>query len=1110
MSDENPPHPSEAKRALVQPGLRGDAPVSHARPRLVARDHEEPTPLSVVQEQIWYFSQLAPENPVYNEVVAIHKDGAFDVDTFRSAFTEIVRRHQIWRSTFGDVDSVPMQRVHPAPTWALPLVDLSGMSRPAAEHEAARMAAEEARRPYDLNTGPLIRPLLVRIAADHHRIYLALHQIIFDGMSLYRVILPELVALYDDLAAGRAPSLTEPAIQYADFATWSQDAVRDIDFAARVAYWRQHLDGAPTLELPLDKPRPAHQAFRGRMEPLRIPKAIVDELRTLSRDSGATLFQALASAFAILLQRSTGQEDVVFGTVTDLRQRQELETMVGYCVTPLVIRADLHEDPSFFEVLGRVRTDLLGGLDHVVPFNGLVRELDPPRDPGVNPIFQAMIVLETPIVSTNGLWGLHLMHAELDNAVGNDKFDLSIELDERPDGVIHGRLTYNTDLFEPESARRMASRWGMLLESIVAAPTRPISELPVLSDHERHRQLVEWNRTDVDYPRDSCLHELIAEQAQRTPEAIVSDGRNPLTFAELDERAGRLASRLRELGVGPEELVGICMQRSIDVVVALLGILKAGAAFVPLEPDQPRQRLALMLSEARPRVVLTTAEDRRVLPPTSARVLRLDSERESWMSHPPLVATDCGPDNLAYVLFTSGSTGTPKGVMVEHRSIVSHLVWRIGSFNLTSDDRILQQTPLGFDASLWEWFCPLMTGATLVVLEPDAHRDPLRLGAAIRSHGITVARFSPSVLEAFLGAAGGETFESVRMVFVGGETLTSALARRFFECFGTGVELHNLYGPTEATSAATWWRCDPAGETIVPIGRPVANTQTYVLDAECRLLPQGVAGELCIGGVQVARGYLNQPGLTAERFVANPFRPGECIYRTGDMARHRNDGAIEFLGRRDGQIKIRGIRIELGEIEAAMARHPDVRQAVAALRGDAEGQERLVAYVLPARAGHAPTVAEMVAFLSVRLPNSMLPSALAVVDSIPLTHSGKVDREALPDPDWRPIATFRPPRNDTERALATMVAPLLGLDAVGIDENFFMLGGHSLLAAQLIVRIGDRFVVDMPLRIVFEHPTIADMASEIERLLVAEIDDMSDDEAERLAANATGVARGSS
>jgi amino acid adenylation domain-containing protein len=605
-------------------------------------------------------------------------------------------------------------------------------------------------------------------------------------------------------------------------------------------------------------------------------------------------------------------------------------------------------------------------------------------------------------------------------------------------------------------------------------------------------------------PRDSCLHELIAEQARLTPEALVADDRSRLTFMELDDRAGRLASRLRELGVGPEELVGICMQRSTDLVVALLGILKAGGAFMPLEPDQPRKRLALMLGEARPRAVLTTAEDHRALPATSAHILRLDSERDSWMSHPPMVATDCGPDNLAYVLFTSGSTGAPKGVMVEHRSLINQLLWKNGSFGLSPDDRILQKTPLGFDPALSELFCPLLTGASLALLRSGDHADPKRVSAAIRDGRITVVGFVPSMLREFIAAAEPDELESVRLVTCGGEAMTPDLVRAFFDRFGPDVELRNMYGPTEAVMSVTSWRCDPSVDGAVPIGRPVANTQIYLLDANLSPVPIGEPGELCIGGVQVARGYLNQPELTAERFVTDLFRPGERMYRTGDMARQRNDGAIEFLGRQDGQIKIRGTRIEFGEIEAAIRRHPDVRLAVAALQSDAGGRERLVAYVVPKRAGGAVDFAEMHAFVSQWLPGTMVPSALVIVDTIPLTHRGKVDREALPNPGLPRVASIRPPRNDAERALVTIVAPILGLNAVSTDENLFALGMHSLLIAQLTLRISDRFGVDLPLRSFFDNPTVADLASEIERLLVAELDDMSDDEAERLAANVTG------
>ena len=748
------------------------------------------------------------------------------------------------------------------------------MSRPDAEEEASRLAIEETRPPFDLTNGPLVRPRLVRIAVDHHRLYLGVHHIIFDGASLNRVILPELVALYDDFAAGRPPSLPEPPIQYADFASWSRDGRYDSQFAERMAYWRQHLADAPTLALPVDRPRPIHQSFRGRMEQLfAIPKAQVEELRALSHGNGASMFQALTSAFAILLQRVTGQDDVVLGTVADLRGRYYggLESMVGYCVTPLVLRADLRDDPSFLEVLGRVRADLRAGLDHLVPFDGLVRELQPNRDRGVNPIFQAMMVMQPANISTDALWTLCHMDAKFGTEVGTVKFDLSIEFDEMTDGVLYGRLGYNTDLFEPESAQRLAARWGPLVTSILAAPGRPISELPLVSDEERNRQVVEWNRTDVDFPRDACLHELIAEQARRTPDAVVADSRGRFSFTELDDRAARLASRLRELGVGPDTLVGVCMRRSADVIVALLGILKAGGAFVPLDPDQPPQRLALMLGEARPSVIITTTSDRVVLPPAPASILCIDSERDSWMSYPPTTATECGPDNLAYVLFTSGSTGTPKGVMVEHRSLVNQLLWRCEWFGLTPADRLLHKTALGFDPSLSELFCPLLSGASLRVLDPGDHADAHRVATAVRDEGITVIGFVPATLVEFIAAAEPGTLESLRLVAAGGETMSAGLVRSFFERFGPDVELLNMYGPTETVVCATSWRCDRAGDGTVPIGRPVANTQIYLLDANLSPVPIGAPGELCIGGVQVARGYLNRPELTAERFVPNPL-----------------------------------------------------------------------------------------------------------------------------------------------------------------------------------------------------------------------------------------------
>ena len=1021
---------------------------------------------------------------MYNEAVTIRKDGPFDVDAFARAFNELVRRHDSWHSTFEVIDGAPMQvpEADDRRQYDLPLIDLRHLPPDEREHHAAMLAVEDSRRPYDLAHGPLLRPRLVRFSDDHHRLYLSMHHITFDGVSLYRVILPELISIYNAFAGGQESPLADPPIEYADYAVWEQATADPAEDARRLEYWRGRLSNAPRLQLPLDRPRPTHQRFRGSVERVHISKDVVEGLRTVSQQTGASLFQVIAAAYAAFLRVYAAQDDVVFGTVADMRRRPELEQMVGYCLTPLVLRVDMSDDPNFLELVSRVRRELLDGLDSLVPFGRLVRELQPSRDPSVNPLFQVMLMLEPLVVSSDPSWSLHFMEVEIGDALGHAKFDLSIDLDERPAGDIDGRLTYNTDLFDSESARGMACHWQMLLEGVVASPTSPLSALPMVSGEERRQQLVTWNDTDVPYTVDACLHQLIAEQARRTPDAVVSDDHNSITFAELDERAARMATALRELGVGPDELVGVCMQRSVDLVVALLGILKAGGAFVPLEPDQPRERLAFMLEQARPKVVLTTADDRRVLPATSAEVLAVDADRARWLAHAPTVATDCRPENLAYVLYTSGSTGEPKGVMIEHRSLVNQLSWMVESFALTGADRILHKTPLSFDPALWELFAPLLSGASLTLLRRGDHADPLRLVQAVRNAGTTVLSFVPSMLEEFIAADGADQVRTLRLVTSGGEVTSPALVRSFVARFGPEVELRNMYGPTEAVITASWWRCDSPSGGSVPIGRPVANTRLYVLGPQLTLVPTGAPGELCIEGVQVARGYLNRPDLTGVQFVPSPFASGETIYRTGDMAKYRHDGALEFLGRRDGQVKIRGVRIELGEIEAAIARHPDVQQAVAALRTDPEGLERLVAYIRPARPGTSPTLAELRASLWQTLPVDMVPSALVVVDSIPLTHNGKVAHDVLPDPEWRPTSSFRAPRSALEKQMAALWARTLHVERVGVDDDFFELGGHSLLAVRLLVRVEREFGTALPLTTFFEGgASVAGLTAAVER-----------------------------
>jgi amino acid adenylation domain-containing protein len=624
----------------------------------------------------------------------------------------------------------------------------------------------------------------------------------------------------------------------------------------------------------------------------------------------------------------------------------------------------------------------------------------------------------------------------------------------------------------------------MDVEVAVTGWAQRVMPAALLTEEER-RQLVEWNATESAFPRDSCVHDLVAAQAERTPNATaVSDSQGSLSYAALSDRSGRLARHLRLLGVGPDVLVGVCLRRSIDMVVALLAVLKAGGAFVPLEPDHPHDRLALMLDDARPEVIITTAQLCEILPPHSSHVVRVDADRQQWMSHQPVQRGGSEPTNLAYVLYTSGSTGRPKGVMIEHRAIVNQLAWRVASFGLGPDDRVLQKTPFGFDVSLWELFCPLTSGATMVLLEPGAQAYPRRIAATVRAERITALHFVPSSLQEFLATVGAQGCETVRLVAASGEALSAALVRRFAQSFGPAVELRNLYGPTEASVDATSWRCDPA-DPVVPIGRPVANTQIYVLDEGLRPVPIGEPGELCIGGVGLARGYLNQPELTAERFVANRFRAGERMYRTGDVARYRTDGAIEYLGRQDDQVKIHGNRVEPGEIEAAILSHPAVRRAVVVPRRDEQGELRLVAYVVAAEGRPAPAWTELIAHLVPRLPAVMIPAAFAQLDAIPLTPNGKLDRQALPAPESTPLSTarFLAPRSETEQRLASCWARAFGVEHVGVDDNFFEFGGDSLRAVRLLVDVEREFGVPVDLAVMFEAGlTVAVMAALIDAL----------------------------
>jgi amino acid adenylation domain-containing protein len=1068
---------SETKRALLQQRLRGEGSPREGVVRLERRQRDGPAPLAVAQEQLWYFSQLVPGNPVYNEAVTIRKDGPFDVNAFRSAFREIVRRHEIWRSTFEVVDGEPVQIVHQLPALELPLIDLSLMARADAEREAGRMAAADAMRPYSLDREPLIRPLLVRIGSDHHRLYLALHHLVFDGVSLYRIVLPELIALYQDFAEGRAPSLPEQEIQYSDYAVWTHERAGMADFTRRINYWRQHLAGVAPMQLPNDHPRPARPTFRGSMLSLRIPTDLAAGLRLLSRQAGGTLFQTLAAAFAVLLQSYSDHDDVVFGSVADLRERSELETMVGYCLTPLVLRADLSDDPPFLELLERIRTDLLSALENLVPFDRLVRELNPRRDLASNPLFQAAIVLEPPVVSPDPSWSMHQMETDIGDAVGNAKFDLHLELDERPEGHIDGRLIYSSDLFERDTVRRITGHWLRLLEGVVEHPQQPISTLPLLTERELQQQLVEWNATRSEYPRNACVHQLVERQAECTPDAIaVVSGDDRLTYRELDVRANQLAQRLRVAGAGSGAVVAICVERSPDMVAGLLGILKTGAAYVPLDPRHPRDRLRFMLEDSAATVLLTQRHLVDTLPEHGAVTLCLESDSaqsDAQANTTPTSATS--PEDLAYILYTSGSTGRPKGVQVRHRNVVNLMTALNARPGLDPDDVALAVATFSFDMSVGDIFAPLGVGARVVLAARDDARDPRRLGALIDASGATLMHATPTTWQMLLesGWAG-----SPRLVAVcGGDTLSEALAGSLLDrC----AAVWNGYGPTEAAVYTTFSQV--ARGAPITIGRPIANVRVYILDRWRRPVAVGIPGEIVIGGAGVSAGYANQPDETAQRFVPDPFDPGSSVYRTGDLARFLADGNIQHMGRLDRQVKVRGVRIEPGEIEAALLDHPAVSSAIVVAHGGESSNRRIVAYVLAE--GVAPEAAELRALLRRTLPAHMVPSAFVFLTALPITTSGKIDHTALPPPaEGASTAgvSSAAPRTAAEAHLSRIWARALGVTRVGVEDDFFDLGGHSLLAVRLLIDVQRELGVELPLESIFkEGATVAGMAALIE------------------------------
>lgn len=1065
--------------------------------KIPRRENLDSAPLSYAQSRLWFLEQLESESGVYNTGGAVRLVGVLDVAALAASLNEIVQRHEILRTTFAIANRQPVQVIAPTLAVTLPVIDLQQLPDRERDTEVQRLAIQEAEQPFDLTKGPLLRVTLLKLDQTEHILLLTMHHIVFDGWSR-EVLVQELATLYENFSRGKYFPLPELPIQYADFAHWQRQRLQGEVIEQQLTYWKQKLAGAPpVLELPTDRHRPAIQTFRGSTQFFELSPSLTQRLKEFSQRQGVTLFMTLLAAFQTLLYRYTNQKDICLGSPTANRNYHQIEPLIGFFVNTLVLRTDLSGNPSFQQLLDRVRQVALDAYAHQdLPFEVLVEQLQPERSLSYTPLFQVMFSLENAPSEPFALPGLTFDPLELDTGIA--KFDLTLSMEETQRGL-GGRLEYNTDLFDARRMTRMIEHWQNLLEGIVAAPEQLISELPLLSEAEQHQLLVEWNDTWAEYPLKQCIHQLFEKQvraskgrASLTPDAIAVIYKDEqLTYQELNSRANQLARYLQKLGVGPEVLVGICVERSLEMVVGLLGILKAGGAYVPLDPAYPKQRLEFMLRDAQVPVLLTQQPLLDALSEHQAKFVCLDTDWAAIaMESQENLANQTQSENLAYTIYTSGSTGTPKGVAIQHDSLVNYTETACLEYELEPSDRILQFASISFDAAAEEIFPCLVRGATLALRTDEMLSSIPDFLQQCHCLGVTVLDLPTAFwhqLVSELAAANLALPETLRLVIIGSESALPERLKIWQQQVGQRVRLVNSYGPTETTIVATL--CDLSklmADETVPIGRPIRNAQAYVLDSYLQLVPVGVPGELYIGGMGVARGYLNRPELTVERFIPNPFvnsKSNARLYKTGDLVRYRSDGNIEFLGRIDQQVKIRGFRIELEEIESVMSQHPGVRETAIVVRENQPGNKCLVAYLVH-KLGQV-TITELRSFLKEKLPEYMVPSVFVQLEALPMTPNGKVDRRALPVPQTRfeLEAAYVAPRTPLEQQLAEIWAQILGVETVGIHDNFFDLGGHSLLITQLFAQMRDTFKVNLSLRSLFKEPTVANVAETIEAQL---------------------------
>jgi amino acid adenylation domain-containing protein len=1046
------------------------------------RTETEPSPLSFAQQRLWFLNQLESDSFAYNISAAVRLKGRLNTIALHQSFNEIIRRHEALRTSFAIAsngakpiaDGQPVQIIAPSLTLTFPVINLGNMSEIEQQTEVQRLATSKAQQSFNLAETPLLRATLLQLNDTDHVLLFTAHHIVFDGWSI-GIFIRELAVIYEAFSTGKPSPLPELPIQYADFALWQRQWLLGEVLKSQIAYWQQQLAGISPLQLPIDHPRPKSQTFRGAIESFSLSAKLTEALKALSLQEGVTLFMTLLTAFKTLLYRYSGQKDIAVGSPIANRNQTETENLIGFFVNTMVLRTDVSGNPSFRELLHRVRECTLSAYAHQdLPFEYLVEKLQPERNLNYNPIFQVMFAFQNAATEELKLPGLNLSFLNFDRQAAT--FDLSVSMQDGESGV-EGTFEYNTDLFNADTISWMVEHFQILLTGIVDNAEQRLSDLPLLSVTEQQQLLVKWNNTKIDYPQNQCIHKLFEAQVELTPNDIaIAFEDQEITYLQLNSQANQLAHYLPKMGVGTEIIVGICLERSLEMVVGLLAILKAGGAYLPLDPQLPKERLAFMLENAQVSVLLTQEKLVAVLPEHRVNLVIIDADWQEIDKQ-----DKCNPtsqvttENLAYVIYTSGSTGRPKGVQILHSAVVNFLHSTRQTLQLVEQDILLSVTTLSFDIAVLEIFLPLIIGARVVIVSRGVAADAIQLSDALTKSAATVMQATPATWQMLVEA--GWQGNSQLKILCGGEALPRNLANQLLQrC----ASLWNLYGPTETTIWSTAYKIETES-SIVPIGRPLANTQIYILDQHGQLVPVGIAGELHIGGAGLARGYLNQPELTTQKFIFNHFsdEPGTRLYKTGDLARYLPNGDIEYLGRIDYQVKLRGFRIELGEIEAVLSQHPAVKQAVVLLQEDKIDNQQIVAYIV-SRNQQIPTISELRNFLKQNLPDYMIPSDFVLLETLPLTPNGKVDRRRLSTQVGLHLEekiTYIAPQSAEERAIAIIWQAVLSVEKVGIHDNFFDLGGHSLLLVRVYSQLQTVFdKKDLSMMDLFIYPTISSLA----------------------------------